>query len=151
MVDLVTVGDGLLVVGSETAGPQVPEDLSQDNADLAVWLSPDGMTWQRLPHDETVLGGPADQSVCCVTRLNDGFAAVGYERSNTTNWDPLAYEAVVWTSQDGIEWTRSATGDFGPGSYMKSVLSLGPRTLAVGGVNNDDPLGAGTGAVWIRE
>jgi hypothetical protein len=151
MVDLVTMGDGVLVVGTETSGPQIPEDLSQDDADLAVWLSPDGTTWQRLPDDETFLGGSADQNVCCVTQLAEGFMAVGSERSNTPNWDPLGYEAVVWTSGDGVEWSRSLVGEFGPGSFMRAVLSTGARTVAVGGINNEDPLGAGTAAAWIRE
>ena len=151
MVDLVTVGDGLLVVGTEIAGPQVPEDLSEDDADLAVWLWPDGATWQRLPHEVFVFWGLYDQYVFCVAILTEGFMAVGNERSNSATWDPLGYEAIVWVSDDGVHWSKSATGEFPPGSFMKSVLTVGTRVVAVGGINNDDPLGAGVGAMWIRE
>lgn len=151
MVDVVAAGSGILAVGTETAGPAQTESLADDDYDAVVWFSPDGVAWERVAEDESVFGGTADQRVCCAVAPPDGFVVVGYERANTPTWDPLGYRAVVWTSPDGIEWARSAFGEFGDGSFMQSVVTMGTRTIAGGGINNGNPLGAGTAAVWIRE
>ncbi len=45
-------GPGLVAVGSDAGGGDV---------DAAVWTSPDGITWSRVPLDEAVFGGTADQ------------------------------------------------------------------------------------------
>lgn len=151
MTDVVTAGTGLVAVGTETAGPEYPEDLAGDDSDAAIWISSDGVTWQRIAADAEIFGGSADQWICCAAGSGDGVVAVGYERTNTSTWDPLGYRAVVWTSPDGAEWVRSGSGEFGEGSFMQSVAIIGSQAVAAGGVNNDDPLGAGTAAVWIRE
>jgi hypothetical protein len=108
----------------------------------AVWTSPDGFTWSRVPHDEAVFGGAAMTSV---TAGGPGLVAVG--------WDghPHGEEsnAVVWTSVDGITWSRVAHDEaiFGEvtGAWMHSVTVGGPGLVAVGESGRADRRGA---AVW---
>jgi hypothetical protein len=92
----VTVGGpGLVAVGS---------DGSPDGGGVAaVWTSVDGITWLRVPHNEAVFGGETDgyygQSMSSVTAGGPGLVAVGSDLGR----------AVVWTSVDGITWSRVPT------------------------------------------
>ena len=51
-------GPGVVAVGSDGQGEDVV---------AAVWTSPDGITWSRVPLDEAVFGGTADQVTLGVT------------------------------------------------------------------------------------
>ena len=44
-----------------------------------VWVSPDGLSWIRLPDDESVFGSGA--LMRSVTAYDDGFVAVGSDDS----------------------------------------------------------------------
>jgi hypothetical protein len=70
-----------------------------------------------------------------------GWVAVG----STINWpsagasfapgaDPLAhlYSGIVWTSPDGLAWTRHSDGPEFDGSRMTKVIGVGPGALAFG-------------------
>jgi hypothetical protein len=48
MSAVVAGGPGLVAVGHDDAG---------EDEDAAVWTSPDGLVWSRVPHDEAVFGG----------------------------------------------------------------------------------------------
>jgi hypothetical protein len=66
----------------------------------AVWTSTDGgVTWTQN-----------DLGVTDVTTTPDGFVAVGIERRDS---DPTysKTQGVLWTSADGLSWTRVATTD----------------------------------------
>ncbi len=114
----VTVGGpGLVAVGSAAN-------------DGAVWTSPDGIIWSRVPHDEAVFGGGGVQGMSSVTAGGPGLVAVG--------WDGLGGDdnAAVWTSPDGIIWSRvphdeAAFGE-AEGAGMLSVTFGGPGLVAVG-------------------
>ena len=84
-------GPGLVAVGVDYAG---------GDADAAVWTSPDGVAWARLSHDEAVFGGAGDQAMGWVAAGGPGLVAVGLDSSGG-DWD-----AAVWTSPDGLAWTR---------------------------------------------
>ena len=67
-------------------------DTGRGNA--AVWLSPDGATWTRVPDHATL----RDATMVDVRALDDGsLVAVGSDPKNAF---------VVWTSPDGRTWTR---------------------------------------------
>jgi hypothetical protein len=120
-------GPGLVAVGITFSG---------FDADAAVWTSVDGLTWSRVHDDGSVLGGPATQAMYGVTAGGPGLVAVGEETLSGSN------RAAVWTSVDGLEWsrvphdaaifggqgTRFTGGDHG----MLDVTTGGPGLVAVG-------------------
>ena len=93
-------------------------DNSLDNA-AAVWTSVDGITWTRVPHDETVFGtgGNAGPVMLSVTAGGPGLVAVGRK--------------AAWTSPDGVTWTPIAD-DVTARSFMTGVTAGGPGLVAVG-------------------
>lgn len=136
-------GPGFVAVGS-VAGPD------GDGA-AAVWVSEDGITWSRVPHDEAVFGGPALEEMLDVTAGGPGLVAVGWENP-LEGWDA---SAAVWTSTDGLTWERVRHDEntFG-GTRMQmmwAVTTDGSRLVAGG----HDGLWSGSGgpgqpaAVWI--
>jgi hypothetical protein len=113
-------GPGLVAVGA--AG------VFDDGLDVgaAVWTSPDGFTWSRVPHDESVFGGNGEQEMSSVTVGGPGLVAVGWDETN----------AAVWASPDGFTWSRvphdeSVFGGNGE-QRMSSVTVGGPGLVAVG-------------------
>jgi len=140
----VTVGGpGLVAVGMDWSG---------SDADAAVWTSIDGLTWTRVPHDEEVFGGSGHQAINGVTAAGPGLVAVGTERSGRQ-------QAVVWTSVDGLTWTRVARDESGSldGGQMNSVVVSDTGLVAVGwigsvgGPNSDAAIWTSLDAtVWSR-
>jgi hypothetical protein len=134
-------GPGLVAVG---------EDRSRDfdDGDVAVWTSVDGITWSRVPHDEAVF---ATGQVTSVTSAESGLVvAVGNE--GTDGGD----DAAVWTSVDGITWSRVPhdAAVFGVAA-MQSVTVGGLGFVAVGpaGSGDDHDAAAWTsvdGITWSR-
>ncbi|MEE8492106.1 MAG: hypothetical protein V3S60_10715 [Acidimicrobiia bacterium] len=109
----VTVGGpGLVAVGQ--AGPG--ED---GEGSAAVWTSPDGAIWTRVPHDAALFGGADMESI---TVGGPGLVAVGEDADG---------DAVVWTSADGVTWSRVFHHE-GGGATMNSVTVGGPGLVAVG-------------------
>lgn len=106
---------------------------SNDGDDAAVWTSPDGITWFRVPHDEEVFGGAGMKDV---TVGGPGFVAVGWSEAG----------AVVWTSTDGMTWIRVAHDEsvFGEATGMQTVIAGGPGVVAVGHDQSD----GNRAAVW---
>jgi hypothetical protein len=149
----VTVGGpGLVAVGSSEEEKVRPEDADEPadmNHDAAVWTSPDGLTWSRVPHDEAVFAvsndeGDLTEIMLSVTAAGPGLVAVGFDSHDHCGWD-----AAVWTSPDGLTWSQvpspNTCGDPN-GSYEKmlSITDAGPGLVAVGWEWAEDP-GA---AVW---
>jgi hypothetical protein len=128
---VVAGGPGFVAVGSDRSG-------------AAVWTSPDGVTWSRVPHDEEIFGGIYGQSMRSVTVGGPGLVAVGlhgpHDHSDGSGLDDL--NAAVWTSVDGITWSRIPANDavFGGAGHqmMSSVTAGGPGLVAVG---SDSPVG----------
>lgn len=67
----------------------------------AVWTSPDGSAWTRVPHDEATFGGAGGDAITLVLVVGDGVLALG--RSSPGRLDP---DAAVWTSTDARNWRR---------------------------------------------
>jgi hypothetical protein len=97
-----------------TAGPDgyvAVGEIGPPDIDAAVWTSPDGTTWSRVPDNEGVLGGggngvaicpdlSAIQSMSAVAWSGDRFFAVGLED----------VAAAVWISTDGTGWNVADPG-----------------------------------------
>jgi hypothetical protein len=132
MLSVTSGGPGLVAVGS---------DYDNDNyknrswVDAVVWTSPDGFTWSRVPHDESVFGGAGLQRMLSVTAGVPGLVAVGMANG----------DAAVWTSLDGFTWSRvphdEATFGGDGNQQMLSVTLGGPGLVAVGSDGGD-------AAVW---
>ena len=102
-------------------------------------------SWSRIPHDESLFGGPDGQSMVGVTVGGPGFVAVGGDSG----------DAVVWTSVDGIAWSRVPHDEAvfgGPsGVGMSSVTQGGPGLVAVGGDGADIAVWTSVdGIAWSR-
>ncbi|HSQ36387.1 MAG TPA: hypothetical protein VLS92_00670, partial [Acidimicrobiia bacterium] len=74
-------GSGFVAVGDDNSG---------GNWDAAVWVSPDGLTWSRVPHDRPVFGGAGNQSMWGVTAVGADLVAVG-ESGGGDDWDAAAW------------------------------------------------------------
>jgi hypothetical protein len=137
MNSVTTGGPGLVAVGNEAW-----ED--DEQSDVVVWTSTDGITWSRVPHDNAAFD---DASMVSVVAGAFGLVAVG------TGWDDAAVgadwddgRAAVWTSPDGITWSRIRSDEtvFGENTEMNSVTMGGPGLVAVGTDWSD----GGSAAVW---
>jgi hypothetical protein len=138
MLSVTRGGPGLVAVGFDW-----PADT--DLVDAAVWTSPDGFTWSRVPHDEAVFGGEQEQKMLGVTAGGPGLVAVGSDgysgEPGNRPFDEPAADAAVWTSPDGFTWSRVPHDEAvfgGAGAQrMLSVTSGGPGLVAVGTVSGD--------------
>jgi len=126
---------GESVMNAVTEGGPGLVAVGEDNGDAAVWTSPDGSIWSRVPHDEAAFGsslitsaGGGDKSMASVTSGGPGLVAVGSD----------GRDAAVWTSVDGIIWSRVPDdegvfgGDRRRRRTMSSVIVGGPGLVAVG-------------------
>ena len=148
MFSVTVGGPGLVAVGMDRS---VGEEW-----DAAVWTSPDGITWERVAHDEAVFGGARRQVMNSVTVGGPGLVAVGSEVSIGADGD---WDAVVWTSPDGVTWDRVPDDEavFSGDGYqtMFSVTAAGPGLVAVGadarvGDRNTAVWASVDGTVWSR-
>ncbi len=123
--DIAIGGPGLVAVGADGSGGDL---------DAAVWYSTDGRVWTRVPHDELVFGGPGDQYPMAVAAGGPGFVAVGDDSTP----DGTAGITAVWTSEDGITWSRVLHDESAFGGeeqvnvFMKDVTAFGSGLVAVG-------------------
>ncbi len=117
MNSVTTGGPGLVAVGFEF--------LDQEHVIAVAWTSADAITWSRIPHDEAAFERAAMESV---TTGGPGLVAVGGSHPDD---DPPV--AAVWTSADGVTWSRVPHDDavFG-GAGMNSVTAGGSGLVAVG-------------------
>jgi hypothetical protein len=139
MLSVTAGGPGLVAVGSEDGDPI--------GSDAAVWVSADGVTWTRVPHDETVFGGsgihgPKEHRMVSVTVRDLGLVAVGW-----TGFDELGWDEAVWTSPDGIAWTVLPQANTPDNGYVKMwAVTVGPSGLVAVGEEHGD--GNASAAVW---
>jgi hypothetical protein len=134
MATVTAGGPGLVAVGYDGSGGDL---------DAAVWTSKSGTRWSRVASDPAVFGGRDDQVMNFVTRVGRRLVAVGYSGSEAE------HDAAVWTSRDGVGWTRAVGSSKvlgGPGQQeMKGATSFGSSLFVLGW---DGPLGELDAAVW---
>jgi hypothetical protein len=116
-------GSGMVDVASGTSGLVAVGFEKRDGWPVAaVWTSPHGLSWTRIPHDEAIFGSTYED-MSSVAAVGDGFVAVG-------GWGGLR----AWTSPDGITWTRIPHDDsvFGEDTSMLKVITFGPGIVVLG-------------------
>jgi actin-like ATPase involved in cell morphogenesis len=136
MATVAAGGPGLVAVGFDSSG---------GDSDAAVWTSPDGVRWSLVPRDDGAFGGRREQVMNFVLETPHGVIAVGYDGS-AGNLD-----SAIWSSDDGIEWVRSASTDElgGPGEQqIKGLTVLDGRLVSTGWDGSGGDLDA---AVWITD
>lgn len=102
---------GLVAVGSAQTGSEL-------GTDAAVWTSPDGMVWKRLPSQPDF----SDAAMFAIVVSGSGLVAVGQG----------AQGAAVWTSADGSRWVRVADAPALNNAVMYGVVSVSAGLIAVG-------------------
>jgi hypothetical protein len=141
MLSVTAGGPGLVAVGFDQ--PDGP-----GSREAAVWTSPNGGQWTRVPHDEAIFGGAGAQLMMSVTSGDGGLVAVGSD-GDVDYWSEGGGDAAVWTSQNGLTWRRithdeSVFGGDGP-QRMNAVTSFGSGFVAVGSTAGVETMDA---AVW---
>jgi hypothetical protein len=143
MRDVTTGGPGLVVVGDVYRG-------GWETGRSAAWTSSDGFTWSLATEDIEAI------AVMAVTAGGPGLVAVGFA-SETPTPSPLneTWMAAVWTSTDGVTWSRvppqpEVLG--GPGwQAMGTVATGGPGLVAVGDSGQGLTVWTSTdGSTWSR-
>jgi hypothetical protein len=135
---VVAGGPGLVAVGHTGTDGDYVEGLPDDNWDAAVWVSPDGMSWSRVPHDEAVFGGDGPVAIYDVTVGGPGLVAVGGGHRG----------AIVWTSEDGFAWVRVPHDE----SIFQGVLTqpfiTSPMVSVAAGEQGLLAVGEGADSIW---
>jgi len=113
-------GPGWVAVGYDDSG---------EDWNAAVWTSPDGVTWARVPHDESLFGGLNDQEIFGIIAAGPGLVAVG-----------AGDEApAAWVSADGLAWEKVANDrffsdpDFDNADKVMRAVAAGPMGLVAVG------------------
>lgn len=152
-------GPGLVAVGSDrtpfgegptegTAPTTLPPGAPGDDA--AVWVSADGISWSRVPHDDEVFGGPEDQRMNDVVAGGPGLVAVGggLRLTAASTAASTSTGSLVWVSSDGMTWSRVHDE---PGPTMIAVTTGGPGLVAVGSDESGAAvLTSNDGITWSR-
>jgi hypothetical protein len=123
------------VMNSVTAGPEgivaVGSDVSSQRA--VAWRSDDGVTWTQAPETPTLENHGLRIEMRAVAWTPGGYVAGGHMLFGTQY--PTA---VVWTSPDGLAWTRaSEPASFSQGK-IQGIAAGGPGVVAVGSFGSPD-------------
>jgi hypothetical protein len=103
-----------------------------------IWTSIDGLTWTRVPPDES--GSLDGGEMKSVVVGDTGLVAVGW-----IGWvGGPSSDAAIWTSDDGIVWSRVPHDEEAIGNGVVGDLINTDRGLVAVGT---DGINA---AVWVR-
>ena len=134
--------DGYVAVGSD-GYPGGNVQLPGANG-AATWSSTDGVRWVRAPDQASFAGA----IMTGVARTGIGYVAWGEIIPNST----IPNQALpIWTSPDGISWTRTGSGrsetSFSP---IGRIVVLPDRWVAVGTRQAPEADGGGSqAAAWV--
>jgi hypothetical protein len=107
----------------------------------ALWASPDGRTWERLPMPKAFTAG----SVATIAGGGAGFIALGTKSDGTTQ--------AIWTSPDGRAWTSRKLPTVSSGTLaLDGATSFDGGFIMVGSVLGEEGCGGAAhikAAVWF--
>jgi hypothetical protein len=122
-------GNGMWVaVGTDTENRPLPRDVA------AVWTSPDGRRWNRIPNDPDAFSAEGSLTMSDVAFGDGQWVAVG----DVLPEPPSLQQPAVWTSRDGERWTRDSSTDW---------MSLGESRMNSIAWDNGTWIAAG----WVRK
>ena len=93
----------------------------------AVWVSDDGLAWERLPTLEWP--EPCQETDCVAAN----FGLMGDVAADESGWMMVGWDGAAWTSADGRTWQPLRGWPEIRGGYMSPSLSLGPGTIVASG------------------
>ena len=109
MRSVVATDSGLVAVG-------------EDGPHAAVWTSPEGTNWSRVPHQDDVFCGDHNCSMAAVSVGGTGLMAVGHDAP-----DLEGLAAGIWTSPDAQAWTRHVLES----QPIRDVIQAGTSLVAI--------------------
>jgi hypothetical protein len=122
--------------------------------DLKARFSVDGLTWTVRSNAFAFVGaGSDDITVTAVVGTDAGWLAVGRQDPGgcSVNCGTQPLRAIVWTSADGLHWTRVGDQASFAHAAMTSVTRGGPGYIAVGHIGNHGAVWTSTdGQTWSR-
>ncbi|HVR80074.1 MAG TPA: hypothetical protein VMS99_16990 [Acidimicrobiia bacterium] len=128
---------GLVAVGFDLGGERINflGRGSEEDMDGVVWISEDGLLWQRV--DSPAFGGPGFQELTDIVRWGDGLVAVGRDIPGGVRLDDPAadVDAGIWFSEDGVSWSKVESRSLGGPGWQDifGIAVSGSRLVAVGG------------------
>ena len=123
-------GPGLIAAGRvRTAGGIYWYDMPTVGDQAAVWMSEDGVSWDRIPADGSGLDGPGGYSIHDLAAGGPGYVAVGAAIEDGYNGP------AVWVSENALVWTRVDSAGFATGDEMNAVAASDDGIVAVGARN----------------
>jgi hypothetical protein len=130
--DVCVAGDTAIAVGSSGAA---------GGSDVLVRHRAKDGKWAEVTDDGTFGGGGNQQAYACAAG-EDGFIVVG---SDDRSGDA---DARVWTSKDGLDWTRTESGMLGGGGdqWASAAAAVPDGGWLIGGT--DTAVGDGDVALW---
>ncbi|MBI5157482.1 MAG: hypothetical protein HZA58_05640 [Acidimicrobiia bacterium] len=106
-------------------------------------VSSDGSSWE--PIDDPTFGGPGWQYITSIVAGPEGLVAAGGDIVGAPGVDN---DAAVWTSPDGMSWTRVDDPDFRRERAQQiSAITVGDQELVAVGYDTG-PAGNRIPAVW---
>lgn len=130
---------GLVAVGFDTGGERINflGRGSEEDMDGVVWISEDGLLWQRI--DTPAFGGPGFQELTDIVQWRDGLVAVGRDiPAGVRLDDPAAdVDAAIWFSDDGVSWSKIESRSLG-GSNWQDIFGIAVSESSLVAVGGDD-------------
>lgn len=120
MTDIAEGPAGLVAVGSYER--KVDRDV-----DGGVWVSDDGLEWERVVDD--ALGGTGSQSIAALEVSNGLYVAGGVVSGPVGSEE---HRPAIWISQTGRDWERIDSPAFRIDGAISAVTHRGSRIVAVG-------------------
>ncbi len=135
-INAVTWDGGQFVAVGEDRSDLIGTSLAKAKARAAVWTSPDGRSWARVPHSAALnvgkffdtLEDPASGGMHDVVAGPAGLVAVG----SVCDGSPGGCQPAAWTSADGSTWERAPDMPVAAGDLSSVVASTHAGYLAVG-------------------
>jgi predicted Ser/Thr protein kinase len=122
--DFAILGSTVVAVGAAGNDPF--------DQDAAVWTSADGLRWTPVLDED--LQGEGGQHVWAVHAAGGRLIAVGFEYATDGS-----YDGAVWTSPDGLDWSRADPAMFEEAGHqvIKAIVG-GTRGLPLVAVGCED-------------
>jgi hypothetical protein len=131
VMNAVTWGSGgFVAVGSDVASVRA-----------VAWTSADGTTWTEAPDDPGLDNFGLKIEIRDVTATESGYLAGGHFLFGTQY-----PSAAIWTSPDGVAWTRVPDAPGFSQGKVQGVVAGGPGLVAVGSFGSPD---VSVPTVWI--